>query len=337
MKIAEVRMIIDSYSADQLKTVITELYKAIPKAVKEEEHIDEILKEPDSVNTRKTQARQEKTPDIDDLENEADLFIENATCQYYLIPNKIVPKHERPKWRFVAKRLYKAILLAAGPEENRAQSARLLEKLYILLCDSCEYTLFNAYDSFQSVGIEQTEFFHKVLFLRSQCSESSSFIRGAILLIINHALNRYTLYDDLIMVFMEFLKTPDLREMTITTCDEIRESIKKEPQSKKQSMHQKDYKKEEKLNNLALTGFYCHAHLFEYEKAVDYFKKYYEAGDAEVLLYILLKHLYYLDQKKLIVEEYNKAINRGIKPRDTLVKVYDFIKTRGELPARFGW
>jgi len=36
MKISEVRSVIEKYSPDQLRLIISELYKAIPKAIKEE-------------------------------------------------------------------------------------------------------------------------------------------------------------------------------------------------------------------------------------------------------------------------------------------------------------
>jgi hypothetical protein len=334
MKIAEIRVIIDKYSQDQLKNIVTQLYKVIPKAIREENDVDGILNNPDKAN--RTKARVKELPDIDELESQTDLFIENAQNQYYMIPNRVISRQDRPKWRFVVKRLYQDILLAAGKEENIAQAARLTEKLYILLCNSCDEMLFSAYDSFQSVGIEQAEFFRKVLLLKSQCTAQNVFVKDAILLIINHSLNRYTLYDYLIKVLTEFLKTPDLRELAIETCNEIRDSIKKEPQDKKKTFREKDYKKEKKLNNLAITGFYCYTQLFEYEKAIDYFKRNYHAKDEEISLYILLEHLYGLNQKEHFLEEYQKALKQGIKPRDMLVKLYKYVKTRGELPEYFG-
>jgi hypothetical protein len=52
---------------------------------------------------------------------------------------------------------------AATREANVAKAAELLEKLYVMLCYSCRYTLFSAYDSFQSVGVAQEDFFRAVL------------------------------------------------------------------------------------------------------------------------------------------------------------------------------
>ena len=46
--------------------------------------------------------------------------------QYYLIPNKIISKSERPKWRFLVKNLYKEIVEASKDDANKAKSADLL-------------------------------------------------------------------------------------------------------------------------------------------------------------------------------------------------------------------
>ena len=40
MKISEVRNVIGKYSEDQLRVIITQLYRAIPKAIKEKNDID---------------------------------------------------------------------------------------------------------------------------------------------------------------------------------------------------------------------------------------------------------------------------------------------------------
>src|SRR5206468_39918 len=81
---------------------------------------------------------------------------------YYCIPNSVVPKRERSQWRFTVLRLFKNINHAATREANVAKAAELLEKLYVMLCYSCRYTLFSAYDSFQSVGVSQEDFFRVV-------------------------------------------------------------------------------------------------------------------------------------------------------------------------------
>ena len=98
-------------------------------------------------------------PDIEALAFETEEFVRNPYSQYYYIPNSVVPKRERPQWRFTALRLFKQINHAVTIEANVARAAALLEKLYVMLCYSCRYILFSGYDSFQSVGIAQEDFF----------------------------------------------------------------------------------------------------------------------------------------------------------------------------------
>jgi hypothetical protein len=334
LKVSEIKITIDNYSQDQLKCVISQMYKAIPKAIREEKDIDSIVKNPDIIRS-KGRDKAEDLPDIQELQSDAESFMEDARNQYYFIPNRIISKQDRPKWRFIVKRLYKDLLLTAGQQENIPQAAQLLEKLYELLCLSCKEVLFSAYDSFRSVGIEQAEFFRKVLTLKAQSEDQKIFIKNALLLLINNSLNRYTVHETLIKVILEFLKTPDSREQSIVVCNELFKTVKDEPSVKKYDWSVTDYAKIEKLNNLAEMGFFCYAQLFEYEKAIDYFKHHYQVKDSEVLLYILLELLFELNQKQYFVEEYEKALANGVIPRDSLVNVYRFIKEKGEMPAMF--
>jgi hypothetical protein len=102
-------------------------------------------------------------PDIGALASETERFVSNAYNDYYCIPNSVVPKRERSQWRFTVLRLFKNINHAATREATVAKAAELLEKLYVMLCYSCRYTLFSAYDSFQSVGVSQEDFFRAVV------------------------------------------------------------------------------------------------------------------------------------------------------------------------------
>ncbi len=338
MKISEVRNHIDTYSIDQLKLIVVELYKALPKAVREDTDIDGILSDIGSLTNSKQKTKQKKLPDIELLKKETAEFVNNAYAQNYLIPNRSISKQNRSKWRFTVKRLYKDIVAVSATANYGLETAKLLEELYRLLCYSCEYTLFTAYDSFESAGITQEDFFRSVLALKYQNEDKYSFIKNAILLMINNSLNRYTLYENLIKVILEFTETTDLREMIIAVCSELIDSFSKESPIQKdhQSRHdiwQAEYKRETKINILTIMGFYSYARLFEYSNAVSYFKAHYSEKDREISLYVLLKLLLELHQKDCFLDEYEKALTDGINPRDSLKKAYRFTKNNGELPA----
>jgi len=294
------------------------------------------LRDPNSLTHSKPITKLEEMPDIDFLEWETTSFIEDAYKQYYFIPNQFVPKRERPKWRFVVKRLYKEILLAASQEDDLPVATQLIEKLYQLLCYSCAYILFSGDDPFQSVGIEQPEFFRKVLTLKFQHKGKDESLKGALLLLINTTLNRTTVRSELMKVILEFLSTPDLREVAITKCNELIETIKREPLPKKDwNSSSYKYKKEEKLNILTEMGFLCYAQLFDYEKAIAYLMENYCTSDKEITIHILLSLLFDLKQKDYFLREYEAALNKGIVPRESLVKAYNYAKEKGELPGSY--
>jgi hypothetical protein len=337
MKMPEVRRIIEKYSEEQLRAIISELYKAMPKAIKEEDDIDGILMNPDSLKRPRSKTRQKAMPDIELLKSETECFVDYAYKQYYFAPNRFVSKQNRPKWRFIVKRLYKGLLAASAWEGNTSEAARLLETLYQLLCYSCSYSLFSAYDSFESIGIEQEEFFRRVLALKYRCEDRNTFIKNALLSIVNNPLNRYTLPEDLMEVMLEFAKTPDLRKLIVAHCTELIEATKREqpPRMERQrgyDSYRADCEKAEKLNNLTKMAFLSYARLYEYPEAISYFKANYCESDQEIALYVLLRLLFDLNQKDHFLQEYEKALANGIKPRDTLKKMYRIAKEKGELP-----
>ncbi len=337
MRIAEVRTLLEKYSEQQLRLIIAEMYKAIPKAIKEDKDIDGILTNPDDLTPSKARKKKQPTiPEIETLRDETEQFIDYAYHQYYFAPNNLVPKRQRPKWRFIAKRLYKALLAAAANEEHLPLASDLLTQLYVMLCYSCSYTLFSAYDSFQSVGIEQPVFFKSVLTLKFRYESRKEFVKQAISLIVDNSVNRYTLYTNLMDVALEFLTTPDVKELAIQTCDELLQQVKTSPIPQKEALAgHAEYQRKEKINNLVKMAFLCCGHLHEFERGVQYFTRNYVEKSQEVKLYILLQLLFWFQQKDVFVQEYQKAVKNGITPRERLVNIYDTIQATGELPEHF--
>ncbi|RPI01996.1 MAG: hypothetical protein EHM72_05235 [Calditrichaeota bacterium] len=190
MKIEEVKNHLANHSPEKLKLAIIEIYRAIPKSIKESKEIDSIIINPDKFVQGRKGAKKPQAPDIELLRIDAEAFIEFARNELYFIPNQFVSKKERSQWRFIVKRLYKELSLSSQVESNLSPAVELLEKLYNLLCYSCSYTIFNSYDSFESIGVEQTEFFNRVLFLKYQIEPKRAFISNALKLMMHNSLNR---------------------------------------------------------------------------------------------------------------------------------------------------
>jgi hypothetical protein len=338
MKVAELRALLEKYSDQQLRVIIAEMYKAIPKAVKEDKEIDSILTNPRDLLERKPpEKKKEPLPDMDELEYETSQFIEYAYQQYYFAPNSYVPKKQRPQWRFVARRLYKSLVAAAAANaEDLPLASELLTKLYVMLCYSCEYVLFSAYDSFESVGIEQATFFRSVLDLKYRHESPDEFVNNSIILIVDHSLNRYTLYSTLMEIAIHYISDLNFIEMALTTCDRIIAETRKEPETKKKGWTDtNDYRKNRKLNNLVEMKFLCYAELQEFEEGIEYFEKNYLEQNLEVKLYILLHLLFLFQQKELFIQIYQKALKQQVKPRERLVKFYETLQSTGEFPEYF--
>lgn len=315
MKTAKLKAVIGNLSERELRLIIINLYKAIPKRLKDEKSIDSLITHPESFITHRRR-KEKEIPDIEELQDETKQFITYAYNQYYFAPNQFVHKRERPKWRFIARRLYKSLISAASVEENLPVAARLLEKLYIMLCYSCRYVLFSAYDSFNSVGISQADFFEGVLNLKYKAEKPEEFVESAIRLMINNGLNRYTLYEDLMDVVLKMLKTPDLKNIAIEKCNQIRRKL----QSKPHKISAYQYNK--MLANLAIMGFLCYVRLYEYQEGIDYFKKEHKEKDEEIKLYILLRLLKRRELSKYWKQEYELAVKNGIRPRKELQEEY---------------
>ena len=115
MKLPEFRKQIETYSIEEPRYLTAELYKAIPKKIKEEKDIDPlVLSVPEHFKENGTgkassPPKVKKAPDLGALESEIELFLENAYAQNYFAPNRFVPKHERPKWRFKVKNYIKTL------------------------------------------------------------------------------------------------------------------------------------------------------------------------------------------------------------------------------------
>lgn len=117
MTIPELREILKQCKEDEIKFLAVELYKAIPKKLKEEKEIDQMIKD----------------------------FVagERNKKSNYFAPNRFIPKKERPKWRFKVKAYIKDLSRIPNEGEDGKFAAQLLEKLYKMLCYGCRYYIFN--------------------------------------------------------------------------------------------------------------------------------------------------------------------------------------------------
>ena len=84
MKVAELKKTIGGYRTEQLRRLLVEMYKAMPKRVKEDHGIDDMICSPAS---KRNNRKSEVVPDIEALASETERFVSNAYNDYYYIPN----------------------------------------------------------------------------------------------------------------------------------------------------------------------------------------------------------------------------------------------------------
>lgn len=98
------------YKEEDLRLLIVEMYKSIPKNLRENKEIDDLLKDAHGhLSDRSNGKKLDNHKDIKELNNEISLFIDYAYKQYYFAPNNYVYKKDRPKWRFKVKDYIKSL------------------------------------------------------------------------------------------------------------------------------------------------------------------------------------------------------------------------------------
>lgn len=333
MLIGELRELIKKYKEEELRYIISEMYKSIPKKIKEEKNIDFIISD---LETYKQKGVSKKKDIIvfSQLKKDIEEFEFLALNSLYFSPNKIVHKNERSKWRFKVKAFIKDLETFKVTSDEGKEVARLFEILFHVLSEACGVYLFPSEDPFRAIGISQPAFLEKIFIRKYAYGISDKIIKSGIELVINSEVDRETLPSFLINVFVKHMKTTDAKTIAVEQCMIVKKEIinEKQKDKKKKSL---DYKRKEKINRLTELVFRLDVELREYENGIAYFKDNTIELNNEVVLYILLRLLFVYDLKDLWVKEYELAVKKGIKPRDTLLNTYQHVKEHSSLPDTF--
>lgn len=326
MKIAELRTIVKKHSKAELEFLVAELYKVIPKNKKEDYQLDKLIEKP--FKEQKTK-KVSKTRSIDEIASEVAFFHENAMEQNYLAPNSYISKKDRPKWRFVVKRLFKEIVECNKNGAPDVQCGKELQVLYETLTHACRLQIFSAYDPFESVGIDQADFYEQVVRFYREGLEIDAFLIKGINLITENSLNRYTLYNELMEIFIKHCETPAMKELAIEHLNKLRE-IKNKEKVKKNAWGNDDFYKNRMLNNYTEFIFRFNAHLHDFDKGIQHYMQYYIARNPELKLYILISILFEFKNKDSIFEVLKSEKTKNL--RKGLIDLRNFIQKHNKLP-----
>ena len=327
MKVDELRTILSKYEAAELKEMVVALYKIIPKN-KKEDGIDELLQN-FTIEKSKKKTKKDAVVNFSSLKNEVETFLEYADEGFYLSPNRYVRKDKRSKWRFEVKRFIKQLLLVKGEDSEKA--AGLLVEIYNMLSYACAYYVFPSEDALPAVGYEQEELLSLVLGKLFQNGYTKENIKIATYLVLDSNVDRETLHRGLFLVLLDTLKTPDTKEIALEYCKTFPKDYYSYQSSKEwfrfgkmtSSFSKDDYRYKEHSNHATEMYARIKFSLQEYDEGIAYFWKNTKGKNKEIVLYCLLQHL--LNKEgldHLWINEYEKAVANGIKPREYLQEGY---------------
>lgn len=316
MLVSELRKEIEKYDKNELKNIIVELYKRIPKNKKEDYNIDEFIKD---VKKSKTNTKKEVL--FEDLQKEVIYFLQLVDNDYYAIPNKIVSKKERSSWRFKVKRYYKELnnILPNAKDGNRATI--LLIEIFKRLSIGSNRLLFINWDTFRALGVSQGEYYDVIMKRILYNGYTKENLEKCIDLL-DILKDPSELSYDMFWIFISNLKTIDNKEIALKLLIDKVSALKIELKAAKNS-HQ-EYDITENINNYVECILEIYLTMNEYECAIAYYHKNYIEDNKEVKEYILLEKLEELDLIKEWIKEYEN--NNNIKYRDSINEKYTKFK-----------
>lgn len=320
MKVNELRELLEKSDFVRVKKAFVESYKQFPKSCKEE--IDQMIVDILAGNDAGKKEAEQKG-DYTSLENEIDVFIDNAYSSYYFEPNRVIPKNQRPKWRFHVKRYIKELGAVKEGDSFYEKSGTYLLKLFKLLSESCNFYLFSTEDAFRSIGMEQEDLFQIVAGrIFSSQGYTEVCMKELLWTAASCGLSRECLNSELMAVLISCLKTTDMKYLAIETAKALIKNKKKELAGmKKHSMS--EYTCKSGIQELNCAVLCISALLGEMENEASYYFENVAEYDNEIALHMALDVLsvYGSDNDWKIFYEYGTK-KLKIKPRKELQEIY---------------
>lgn len=318
MKVQELRQRLQAADREYIEKAFVESYKQLRKEQKEE--IDavliEILEGKDTGKKKTINAL-----GFEDLEKQITEFIKNAYAQNYFAPNRIIPKNQRPKWRFLVKNFIRELEKIPLESDNYSKSVKLLADLYHLICKACNYYLFSADDPFRSIGWSQPDFFQLLVSRTFAAGYSREAIAKLLVDAVTGGLSRESLYICQELVLLDELKTSDVKYIAIEEAKKIVEEAEREL-SGLRKYDNRQYYLEEKVNECCAVIFIVSISLAEPEKGMEYYFKHCRKKEKEIMLYCALNLVKWLEEDDLWIKVYEYGIRKKIKPRSSLQSEY---------------
>ena len=175
MYLKDLRAILNECSQAELKQIIVELYKSVPKAIIEERELDDFICATNKPSPHKNIQRQSNKfrSDIKKLMKQIDYFsplrdqtsafINNAKGGLYLEPNDKLPEAARLNWPKTVKSYINELINYPADSPQADTVTDLLGHLFILLNESYYFMMFEQEDCYAEVGQDPLGFYQIIV------------------------------------------------------------------------------------------------------------------------------------------------------------------------------
>lgn len=316
MLVNELKKEIEKYDKNELKKIIVELYKRIPKNKKEDYSIDEFIKDI-KINNKSTK----KEVLFENLQKEIIYFLQLVDNDYYATPNKIVSKKERSAWRFKVKRYYKELNNILPNSENGNSATILLIEIFRRLSIGSNRLLFINWETFRALGVSQAEYYDTIMKRILYNGYTKENLEKCIDLL-DVLKDPYDLSYCMFWIFMSNLKTINNKEISLELLKDKVSTMKLHLNETKNS--HEEYAITDNINNYIECILEIYLTINEYECGIAYFHKNYIEDDKEIKEYVLLGKLEELNLTKEWIKEYES--NNNIKFRNSINEKYTKFK-----------
>jgi len=283
MKVGELRDGLQKLEKDDLVRILVEVYKKIPKKVKEAQEIDEIIF---NLGHKVEKIEIEIPPrPAAVLLSISKLFYQNAMAQNYLAPNRIIPKERRKNWRFEVRELVIELQKVPMFGEENEEALKALTLIYIALAYGTGHYQFATTAVFRAIKIPQTSFFDHLCQRIFVDGVSETKFERAYEIILDNLTDESTGKMALVETLLKYVTN---NEKALALLKKMFTKLKENPPSKKgYDARSQKYRHDEKINLTVRAILECYIIVDNPSAGIKFFNTNYCKTDKEIVKYCL--------------------------------------------------
>lgn len=327
MKVNELREYLQKSHPDLVMMICAECYKQVPKGKKEE--LDSLIMDmlEGRLDKKERKAREQADVNYEELEFEIEEFLKNAYEQNYWIPNRVVPKKQRAKWRFLVKRYIKELDAVEEDDEFSGKAAKLLLKICQMLYYACRCQIFSSDNPFGSIQMESEEVMDIVMkHVFMQEVDMETMLEIVKMVVLDSASMCWNV-DSNVELLEKRLDTASKRELAVQAAKTLLEKQKELMERKSDRIS--EYELKENIKNLNKTIFEIAAMMGTTELEMSDYLNCYEEREKSSAFDYGLRTIYDLGTKEAWIKFYEFGIGQHIEAYDEMVKTYEEFKAEG--------